>query len=167
MICGSAFSRNIVHCIVVAISKLPPPLYNTQHSLKANPLKSSPTTLQWAMQNLIKFASPLSLNSLTSLNSLKENRKFKKFRGSGVISVWALRSTAGWLLSRISYGSAGRGRIHNLGVELQRRCAGLTLLGKGCLIGERSHVSGGKKAEGNGCASSLVNSYSLLLLLRL
>ena len=41
MICGSAFSRNIVHCIVVAISKLPPPLYNTQHSLKANPLKSS------------------------------------------------------------------------------------------------------------------------------
>ena len=33
--------RNIVHCIVVAISKLPPPLYNTQHSLKANPLKSS------------------------------------------------------------------------------------------------------------------------------
>ena len=45
MICGSAFSRNIVHCTVVAISKLPPPLYNTQHSLKANPLKSSPQAL--------------------------------------------------------------------------------------------------------------------------
>ena len=45
--------------------------------------------------------------------------------------------------------------------------AGLTLLGKWCLIGVRSHVSGGKKAEGNGCASSLVNSYSLLLLRRL
>ena len=40
-------------------------------------------------------------------------------------------------------------------------------MGKGCLIGESSHVGGGKKAEGNGCASSHVNSYSLLLLRRL